>query len=229
MIDFTYQSGDSLLHRLDPAVKFFGLLISSIAVLCCSGLPGLLVSVSLILVLIAISGLEVKTIFVPLKKIFLFLVLVFIMNALFYNEGSCYFSWWIVCISRKGLEQGFNIVLHTFTISVLSFIFIRTTTSIEIMKGMEKLMKPLRLFGIPTRDISLIMSIALQFIPVFFNDLDRIRKAQITRGADFTGGSFKDRVKAVIPLVIPAFVSAFRRADELALAIEARGYRSEKN
>ena len=88
-------------------------------------------------------------------------------------------------------------------------------------------MSPLRLFGIPTKDIALIMSISLQFIPVFFSDIDRIRKAQTARGVDFSKGSVMDRAKSVFPLVIPAFISAFRRADELSLAIEARGYNSE--
>ena len=119
-------------------------------------------------------------------------------------------------------------MLHTAAIMMLSVIFIRTTTSVQIMKGIEKLLRPLRMFGIPARDIALIMSIALQFIPIFFSDFDRIRKAQMARGADFSEGSLKERANALLSIVVPAFVSAFRRADELSLAIEARGYRSEK-
>lgn len=229
MIDFSYQSGDSFLHHLDPAIKFSGLLLLSIIILLCNGLAGIIVSAVVIGGLIILSKLDVKTIFTPLKRLLLFLVLIFFMNALFTNDGNCFFSFWIICVSKKGLMQGLNIVVHTFVITVLSLIFIRTTTSMEIMKGIEKIMYPLRAFGVPTRDISLMMSIALQFIPVFFNDIDRIRKAQITRGADFSGGSIKNRVKAIIPLVIPAFISAFRRADELSLAIEARGFHSDKD
>ena len=120
-----------------------------------------------------------------------------------------------------------NIILHTFFITVISFIFIQTTTSVEIMKGIERLLKPLQFIGIPVHEIALIISIALQFIPVFYADFDRIRKAQIARGADFTDGKISARIKAILPLVIPAFVSAFRRADELSLAMEARGFNLE--
>lgn len=228
MIDFTYQTGNSFLHRLDPAIKFAGLLVCSVLILLCNGLTGVILSALMITVFMLAAKLNFKTVFAPLKRLVFFLIMIFLMNALFYSEKGCLYAVWLICISKAGIIQGFNIVLHTFTVTVLSSIFIRTTTSVEIMKGIETLMLPLRIFGIPTRDLSLVMSIALQFIPVFFSDLERIRKAQIARGADFSGGSVIDRVKAVFPLVIPAFTSAFRRADELSLAIEARGFQSEK-
>lgn len=228
MIDFTYQYSDSFLHRLDPAVKLFGLIFLSAIVLLTNGLFGTILSAILIAVLMFAGNLSFRTLFKPLKRLIPFLALIFLMNALFYSEESCLYAFWLICISKAGIIKGYNIVLHTFTITVLSSIFIRTTTSVEIMKGMETIMKPLRCLGVPVRDVSLIMSIALQFIPVFFNDLDRIRKAQISRGADFSGGSLIDRAKAVFPLVIPAFISAFRRADDLSMAIEARGFQSER-
>ena len=128
------------------------------------------------------------------------------------------------CFSKEGIIRGIEIILRTTVVMMLSYIFIRTTTTVEIMKGIERVMTPLRFLRVPTRDIALIMSIALQFIPVLYADFDRIRKAQIARGADFSGKSLKIRIKLILPLVIPAFVSAFRRADELSLAMEARGF-----
>ena len=229
MIDFSYQTGDSFLHRLDPAIKLSGLLIASLIVLLTNGLLSLIISAVLIFLFLRMSKLPAKTVFRPLKRLTVFLSAIFLMNALFYNDGRCIFSWWLLCISQTGIIQGCNIVLHTAVVTVLSSIFIQTTTSIEIMKGLERLMRPLRKLSVPTRDIALIMSIAIQFIPVFFSDLDRIRKAQTARGADFSGGSLSSRIKSIIPLVIPAFISAFRRADELSYAIDARGYQSDKD
>ena len=227
MIDFSYKSGDSFLHQLDPALKFIGLIICSVIILSTNNLTGLIASAIIIAILMFLSKSDFRSAFRPLKRLSWFMIMIFLMNALFYSSDQCMFSFWMICISKAGLLQGANILLHTAAITVISYIFIRTTTSVEIMKGMEKLMRPLRVFGVPTKDIALIMSIALQFIPVFFSDFDRIRKAQIARGADFSGGSLRDRAKAVFPLVIPAFISAFRRADELSLAIEARGFQSE--
>ena len=227
MIDFSYQSGDSFLHRLNPALKFVGLIVCSVIILSTNDLTGLLVSAAIIAILMILSKSDFRSTFRPLKRLSWFLIMIFLMNALFYSADQCLFSFWLICVSKGGLIQGANILLHTSAVTIISYIFIRTTTSVEIMKGMETLMRPLRVFGVPTRDIALIMSIALQFIPVFFSDFDRIRKAQIARGADFSAGSLKDRAKSVFPLVIPAFISAFRRADELSLAIEARGFQSE--
>ncbi len=227
MIDFAYSEGDSLLHRMDPAVKLIGLLILSLLILLTGDLPGLILSLTLLSILIILSKIPLKTLLLPLRRLIPFLLIVFLMNVFFYTSESCLFSVSFLCISEAGLRQAFNILQHTASVTILSALFIRTTTSIQIMHGIETCLRPLRFFRVPTRDIALIMSIALQFIPVFFTDLDRIRKAQTARGADFTGGTLLDKSRAVFPLVIPAFVSAFRRADDLANAIEARGYRGD--
>lgn len=229
MIDLAYQNSNAILHRIDPTIKFLGLIILSVIVLVSKNLPCTIISAVLIISLTSLANFPLKTVFSPLKRLFLFLVMIFLMNALFFDSKDCLYSFHWICISAKGIEQGYNIVIHTITITILSSIYIKTTTSIDIMKGMEKAMSPLRLLHVPTKDISLIMSIALQFIPVFFSDIDRIRKAQTARGADFNTGTLFERIRSVFPLVIPAFVSAFRRADELSIAIEARGYQSDRD
>ena len=228
MIDFNYIPGDSILHRTDPAVKFAVSILLSGLILLTKDLTCVIISILLVITLLILSGLDLESAFSPLKKIAIFMLMIFFVNALFYNGDSCIYAKWIICISKEGIRQGLNILLNTFMVIFLSSVFIRTTTSVEIIKGIETLLRPLRHLGVPTRDIALMMSIALQFIPVFFSDLDRIRKAQTARGADFSRGSILNRIKAVIPLVIPAFVSAFRRADELSMAIEARGYQCDK-
>lgn len=228
MIDFIYQSGNTVIHRLNPSIKISGLLLLSILILNLDWILCLLLSSLLITVLIHLAELDLKVVFSPIKRVSWFLILIFLFNAILFNNGNCFFKKWLICISYSGIIQGLNIILHTISITLLSTIFICTTTSIEIMKGLESLMKPLKTIGFPTRDIALIISVSLQFIPIIFFDFDRIKKSQIARGANISGKSIKDRVKYIYPIVIPAFTSAFRRADELALAIEARGYRSEK-
>lgn len=227
MIDFFYQNNDSLIHKIDPTIKFAALILLSILILLTNGLLCFILSGSIILVLIILGNLDCRKVFKLLKRLSCFFIMIFIMNALFYNGNSCLYKLSFICISEEGLRNGLNIILHTFFITVISFIFIQTTTSVEIMKGIERLLKPLQFIGIPVHEIALIISIALQFIPVFYADFDRIRKAQIARGADFTDGKISARIKAILPLVIPAFVSAFRRADELSLAMEARGFNLE--
>ena len=222
MIDLTYKYDDSVLHKTDPAIKFIGLILLSILLLMLNGYICLITSVLIISVLLYLSHLNVTTVINPLKRFLWFFVMIFLMNALFYKGSDCIFSIWLICFSKEGISHGIEIILRTAAVMILSIIFIRTTTTVEIMKGIEKVMAPLRFFGV--RDIALIMSIALQFIPVLYADFDRIRKAQIARGADFTGKSFINRIKLILPLVIPAFVSAFRRADELSIAMEARGF-----
>lgn len=227
MIDFAYQSGDSLIHRLSPKVKLPFLVLFIALVLCTKDLLGTVTACVLILSLMLLSGLPFMSVFRTLRRLLPFLVLIFLMNALFISGNRCLFSLGPLCISKTGIAAGYNIVLHMLAVTLLSVIFIRTTTSVGIMKSMEFYLRPLRIIGVPTRDLALIMSIALQFIPVFFADIDRIRRAQIARGADFSSGSLTDRIRGVLPLIIPAFISAFRRADDLALAIEARGFQSE--
>lgn len=224
MIDITYIYRDSLLHKMDPAIKFAGLVLLSILILFLNGFVCLISSILIVSVLLLLGSLDIKTVITPLKRLLWFFVMMFFMNALFYKGNTCIYSMWTICLSKEGAIKGANIVLHTSVVTILSYIFIRTTTSVEIMKGIEKVMTPLKFIGIPIRDVALIMGIALQFIPVFYSDLDRIRKAQISRGADFTDNSLINRIKLIFPLVIPAFVSAFRRADELSLAMEARGF-----
>ena len=224
MIDITYIYRDSLLHKMDPAIKFAGLVLLSILILFLNGFVCLISSILIVSVLLLLGSLDIKTVITPLKRLLWFFVMMFFMNALFYKGNTCIYSMWTICLSKEGAIKGANIVLHTSVVTILSYIFIRTTTSVEIMKGIEKVMTPLKFIGIPIRDVALIMGIALQVIPVFYSDLDRIRKAQISRGADFTDNSLINRIKLIFPLVIPAFVSAFRRADELSLAMEARGF-----
>ena len=227
MIDFNYYYDDSIMHRANPLLKFLSLIIFSIFICWAKGILLFIISPVLIMITILLSKIPLKRLFSPLLRLIPLLAVILIVNTLFYSNGKCTYQFQLFCLSNEGFFQGLNIIIRTITIIALSFIFIQTTSSIEIMEAIENLLMPLRFLKIQTRDISLIISISIQFITIIFSDYERIKKAQIIRGADFSDKSIRGTFKTVIPIVIPAFISVFRRADELSMAIEARGYNSE--
>lgn len=225
MIDFNYQTGDSILHKMNPAIKFCGLILFSCIIVVIKGKYLLLLSVVLITISLILSQQSVKKIFIPVLRFIPFFSAILLVNTVFYNSSECQYKFWLICISKAGFFQGLYIVIRTITIFIMSSVFIKTTSTIEIMETVEKGLSPLRIIKIPVKDISLIMSISIQFIPIIFYDFERIRKAQITRGADLNNRkTIVDKIKTYIPIIIPTFISVFRRADELSMAIEARGY-----
>ena len=135
--------------------------------------------------------------------------------------------WWIFCPSMQGLVQGANVVLRVVLILILSNVLTTTTAPLKLTDGMERLLSPLRVIRVPTEQVAMIISVAIQFIPTIFEETDMIRKAQMARGARFDSRNYFEKAKAVMPLVIPIFLAAFKRADELSLAMEARGYRTD--
>lgn len=230
MIDFNYQTGDSILHKMDPAIKFCGLILFSCVIVVLQGLSLILASVILISVFLLLSQQSVKKIFTPVLRFIPFFTAILLVNTVFYNNTECQYRFWLICISKAGFLQGIYIVVRTITIFIMSSVFIKTTSTIEIMETVEKILSPLRIIKVPVKDISLIMSISIQFIPIIFYDFERIRKAQITRGADLNNRkTILDKVKTYIPIIIPTFISVFRRADELSMAIEARGYNNKED
>lgn len=225
MIDFNYQAGDSILHKLNPVIKFCGLISFSCVIVSLKGISLLLASTGLIAISLFLSQQSVKNIFKPVLRFFPFFSAILLANTVFYNNSECQIKFWLICISKTGFLQGIYIVIQMITIFIISAVFIKTTSTIEIMETVEKILSPLRIMKIPVKDISLIMSIAIQFIPIIFYDFERIRKAQIARGADMNNRiTLFEKIKTYIPIIIPTFISVFRRADELSIAIEARGY-----
>ncbi len=225
MIDFNYQAGDTILHKMNPVIKFCGMILFSCVIVVLQGISLILASVFLITVSLLLSQQSVKKLFTPVLRFIPFFLAILLVNTVFYNNSECQYKFWLICISKAGFLQGLYIVIRTITILIMSSVFIKTTSTIEIMEAVEKILSPLRIIKIPVKDISLIMSISIQFIPIIFYDFERIRKAQITRGADMNSRkTLLDKVKTYIPIIIPTFISVFRRADELSMAIEARGY-----
>ena len=220
-----YLPGNSLLHRLEPRGKFFGFLILIIAAVLTDSPLGYLLRFAVAGGIVALSGLPVQVVLGTVLRMGRFFVLIFVLNTLFFSSETPIFHWWIITISREGMVQGANVVLRIIVILILSNAFTLTTPPIVLTDGLERLLSPLRVVHFPAHEMAMMMSIALRFIPTLLEEADKIMKAQTARGADFESGNLIQRAKAMVPLLVPLFVGAFRRAEELALAMDARCYR----
>lgn len=224
-----YVVGNSLLHRLDARVKIICLLILLAVVIGASAVSSYVLILSAIGIIMLLSKLPMRYVFGTAGRLWLFFGTIFLMNALFFDTENTLYSWWIFHLSIDGIKQGFNVVVHVVLVLILSNVLTLTTSPTEITTALESLIKPLKLLGVPTEDVAMIISVAIQFIPTLMEETETIKMAQIARGARFESKKLKERALSVVPLVVPIFLSAFRRADELSLAMEARGYRNAKN
>jgi energy-coupling factor transport system permease protein len=223
-----YLPGDSMIHRLDSRVKLLALFIVVAAVLCVDTLIGYGVMIVFTAAVILLSRVSLGTALNSVNRMYWFFLLILLMNTCFYNPENAWFTFWIFTPSLSGLMQGIDVVLRVFLVLVISNVLTSATSPMEITTALESLISPLRFIGIPTEQIAMILSVAIQFIPTLSEETDTIRKAQMARGARFDSPKLIEKAEAVLPLVIPIFFAAFKRADELSLAMEARGYRSAK-
>ncbi|MDO4860775.1 MAG: energy-coupling factor transporter transmembrane component T [Bacillota bacterium] len=224
-----YIPGDSILHRMDPRAKLFGFIILIVAVIFTNSIIGYAVMAALIFAMACAAGMGLKVVFGSARRLWSFFLIIFLMNAFFYSSEDPIWSFWIFTLSKEGLIQGTNVVLRILLIIVMSSVLTMTTKPLGIMTALETLVKPLKFIKLPAEEMAMILSIALQFIPTLLEESSNIKKAQIARGARFESGKLRERAMALVPMLIPIFLSAFKRADELSVAMEARGYRGAKN
>ncbi len=218
-----YYPADSVIHKLDPRVKLFGTMIYVISLFCIKGVVGFAVATLFMAGVIALSKVPFKFMVKGLKAIMILMLITALFN-LFLTPGEVLVSFWVLEITREGLQ---NAILMTIRLTYLilgTSIMTLTTTPNQLTDGLEKSLRPLNKIKVPVHAIAMMMSIALRFIPILIEETDKIMKAQMARGADFENGNMLKRVKNMIPLLVPLFVSAFRRADDLAMAMEARCY-----
>ena len=223
-----YRGGTSRLHTLDALVKLLCFFLLLAAVIGTRSLTGYILLLAEIGILIALSGIGMRAAWSGLRQMGLFFVLIFLMNAFFFSAAEPIVQWWIFCLTRAGIVQGMRVVLRVTLAMLLSNIFLAVTPPLAITGALESLLFPLGFVGVPVRDVAMILSAAIRFIPLFLEETEMIRRAQTARGARFESRRLTERAQAVLPLVIPIFLSAFRRADELSMAMEARGYRRTK-
>lgn len=223
-----FTPGTSILHRLDARAKFFGFLILIAATVRTDAWPGYVLLLAVTAAVVAICGLPLRTALASVARMGWFFLLIFAMNALFFATDDAIWHWWILTLSVPGIVQGAQVTVRLALILVMSNVLTCTTPPLEITGAIQTLLSPLRLVRLPVEDIAMILSVAVQFIPTLLEETDTIRKAQIARGARFESRRLHERAQAMLPLIVPIFLSAFKRADELAMAMEARGYRGAR-
>ena len=219
-----YYPADSVLHRLDPRVKLFGTLIYVISLFLFQSFTGYIVATVFLATIIILSRVPISFMVKGLRAVMILLIFTAVLNA-FLTPGRTLVSFWKINITIEGVRLAAFMVVRLVYLIVGSSILTLTTTPSDLTDGLEKGLGWLKAFRVPVSEIAMMMSIALTFIPVLLEETDRIIKAQQARGADFDSGNIIRRVKALIPILVPLFVSAFRRANDLALAMESRCYR----
>ncbi|MDE5985558.1 MAG: energy-coupling factor transporter transmembrane protein EcfT, partial [Eubacterium sp.] len=220
-----YQQGNSVIHRLDATIKMILLIILFAAVITADTIIGYALIIAFTAIIAIISQIGINAAFGSIRRMIWFFIIVFLMNICFYQTENTWFSFWIFNPSYDGFMQGVTVVVRVAVFLVLCNVLNSSTPPVEITNAIENIISPLKFIKVPTHQIALILSVAIQFVPTLFEEADMIYKAQLARGARFDSRSLIDKAKAVLPMIVPIFVSAFRRADELSLAMEARGYR----
>lgn len=223
-----YIPGETVIHRLDPRIKILATIVYiSILFFVKDFFPYIYVLAYLGAV-IWLSGISFKTIMKSLKPLAIIIILTLIFN-IFMTPGERVWGFSFIVITKEGLYQAAYMGLRLMFLITGASLLTLTTSPISLTDGIEKLLNPFRKIGVPAHELAMMMTIALRFIPTLLDETDKIMKAQMARGADFESGNLYNRAKAMIPLLVPLFISAFRRAEELALAIEARCYRGGEN
>ena len=218
-----YYPAKSVIHRMDPRTKLFGTLIFIISVFLFHSVAGYAVATLFLAGMITISQVPVKFIFKGLKAIFMILLITMVFNILL-TPGEVLWKIGIFTITKEGISMAVRMAIRLIYLVIGSSLMTLTTTPNQLTDGLEKSLRPLNKIHVPVHEIAMMMSIALRFIPILLEETDKIMKAQIARGADFENGNMIQKVKNMVPLLVPLFISAFRRANDLAMAMEARCY-----
>lgn len=223
-----YFPGETIIHRLDPRVKLLGTFAFIIALFFINSFYPYILVVTFILGTIKLSKVPFGYVLKGLKPLFLIISITFLIN-LFMTKGEILFEIGPLDVTKEGLRQATFMALRLIFLVMGTSLLTLTTSPISLTDGIERLLKPLSKIGVPAHELAMMMTIALRFIPTLLEETDKIMKAQMARGADFESGNIMKRAKSLVPLLVPLFVSAFRRADELAMAMEARCYRGGEN
>ena len=219
-----YFPGNSPIHRLDPRAKLLLLVVYIVALFLAANWISYGLMLAFLVLSIAISKVPLKAFVKGMKPLVLILVFTGVLNLFFTQGETALVSFWGISIYPEGIIRAVQMVLRILLLITCTFLLTYTTSPISLTDGLEALLSPLKAIKVPVHELSMMMCIALRFIPTLIEETDKIMSAQKARGADFESGKLLDRVKALIPILVPLFVSAFRRADELATAMECRCY-----
>ena len=216
--------GSTIIHRLDPRTKLILVIVYIVALFTAKSYISYAVVIAVFIACVAISRIGIKSLASGLKPILIIIIITAILNILFTRTGQVIFQVWKITVTWDGVRIAVFMVVRLMLLIMGTFILTYTTSPISLTDGLERLLSPLKKIRVPVHELAMMMSIALRFIPTLIEETDKIMSAQKARGANFETGSLLDRARALLPLLVPLFVSAFRRADELAVAMESRCY-----
>ena len=222
-----YFPGDSPIHRLDPRAKLIAMICYIVALFLGQWFVTYAVLFLALAAAVKVSTVKPQALLRGLKPVVFILVFTAVLN-IFYTPGEALASFWIFTITREGIVHAFFMVVRIIMLITCTFLLTYTTSPLALTDGLESLLGPLKKLRVPVHELAMMMSIALRFIPTLIEETDKIMSAQRARGADFDSGNLVQRAKALIPLLVPLFISAFRRADELATAMECRCYHGDE-
>jgi energy-coupling factor transport system permease protein len=223
-----YLPLESVVHRMDPRFKLVASMLYILSLFFVNSFTGYLVVVAFLALTIASSKIPYKYLLRGLKPVLMIIIFAFGIN-IFLTPGTEIFRFGFLKITQEGVRQAFFMASRLVLLIIGTSLLTLTTSPIELTDGLERLLNPFKRIGLPAHELAMMMTIALRFIPTLLEETDKIMKAQMARGADFESGNLIKRAKSLIPLLVPLFISAFRRADELAMAMEARCYRGGEN
>lgn len=218
-----YYPGNSWIHRLDPRIKIMATILYVVALFVVDDFIGFAIAFVGLVGVVLISKVPFHFILRGLKPVFLIIAFTFIIN-LFMIKGEVLVSFWILEITKEGVRTAVFMAVRLVLLIIGSSLLTLTTKPISLTDGIEALLSPFKKLGLPAHELAMMMTIALRFIPTLLEETDKIMKAQQARGADFESGNIMRRAKALIPILVPLFISAFRIAQDLAMAMEARCY-----
>ena len=222
-----YFPGSTVVHRLDPRTKLLMVVLYIVALFLAKWWVSYGLMLAFLVTAVVLSRIRPKALFRGLKPLLIIIIFTALIN-LFYSDGQVLVQFWIFRITREGILQAVFLVLRIMMLVMGTFLLTYTTSPIALTDGLESLLGPLKKIRFPVHELAMMMSIALRFIPTLIEETDKIISAQKARGADFETGNLFRRAKALVPILVPLFVSAFRRADELATAMECRCYHGDE-
>ena len=219
-----YFPGNSVIHRMDPRMKLILTILYIVGVFIVANLPGYAIALAFLYIVVRISGIKFSYLAKGVKPLRFIIIFTFILNLFFVQGETPIFTLGFFTLTKEALNNAIYFALRLVFLVMGTSVLTLTTSPVQLTDGLERSLGCLNRLHVPVHEISMMMSIALRFIPILLEETDKIMKAQMARGADFESGNIIQRVKNMVPLLVPLFISAFRRANDLALAMEARCY-----
>ena len=219
-----YFPGSTVAHKLDPRTKILLVVLYIVALFTAKGAVGYLVMAATLAVCVRISRVPLRSLVRGLKPVLFIIIFTAVLNLFFTPAEEYLFQWGFLHVSESGLRNAFFMVVRIMLLIMGTFLMTYTTSPISLTDGLERLLNWMKRLHVPVHELAMMMSIALRFIPTLIEETDKIMSAQKARGADFESGNLSQKAKAMLPILVPLFISAFRRADELATAMECRCY-----